>query len=115
MTVGAVLAVPGLLLLLMSLTQPEELTRSAGIALLQLGFLLIALGFYGKAREVEQRLQQVRERGKAAGPGEQTCSGCKTSRAVLACTQHGRSYCLVCVARHDTRHCTYVFAKHLQI
>jgi len=84
-----------------------------GSALFCVGILLVALGFYLRARKLSSEYQISGAKDKKIDrKTERICSICNQDSAQVFCRVHVLRLCLNCLDKHDDgRNCLYVPAK----
>lgn len=104
---GGLLLVASLLMLPTLLAphpDPQQVMASAG--LFGGGAIVLAGGFYLRARTLMRRLEKLTTE---QAQGAVKCSVCQTMAAIVVCRMHEVKLCAACIGRHDlVQLCSYV-------
>jgi hypothetical protein len=111
--VGTLVAIIGLLFFPAALNGPvrDEGLLGAGGAVVGIGTLIIAFGFYFKTKMIRAEIGDHPQLAAmlAGKRSSVACDLCAQGGAVIYCSMHKKSLCGNCLAEHyDSRHCVYV-------
>ena len=91
---------------------PDADMLEIGACQFSLGALVVATGFYAKARGVQKEIALVDPRKESGASNQRVrggCDLCGTEAPVVQCKVHQLHLCGACLAQHyDVRSCAYV-------
>src|SRR6266576_1857575 len=110
MAVGAFIAFIGLCCLPAAFGSDSDRTMlGAASVMISTGMLLIASGFYVKARALGTVAAPVTASANGKRPRKSACDRCAVQEPVIQCRVHQLHLCADCLSKHyDFRSCAYV-------
>jgi hypothetical protein len=88
---------------------PDRTMLGAGTMVIAMGLLLIASGFYIKARNLETAAAPASTPASGKRARKSICDRCAENEPVIQCRVHQLHLCADCLSKHyDFRSCAYV-------